>query len=198
MEEEIWKDIKGYEGLYQISNLGNVKSLKRITTGKKYGKHNLKEKILKFIKSGKYYSVHLCKNGKRQATYVHRLVGIAFLENENNYLDINHKDGDTKNNNVENLEWCNRSYNIKHSYKVLKRTANTKGFIDYIQKRKRKINQYDLQGNFIKEWGCISEAEKFLNQEHTGKICECCKHKHGRKSAFGYKWEYSDNTIIPK
>ena len=196
MEKEIWKDIKGYEGLYQISNKGNIKSLSRITGIKKYGIHRLKEKILKPIKCGKYYQIYLCKNNKAKAFYVHRLVGENFIDNSNCYTDINHKDGNTHNNNVENLEWCTRSYNIKHSYKVLNRKVNVNGFIEYREKHKRKVNQYDLDGNFIKQWNYIKEAENFLNIKSIGRISECCNNK--RKSAFGYKWKYVENTTIPR
>lgn len=190
--EEIWKDIKGYEGLYQVSNLGRIKSLQRITVGKKYGIHKLKEKILKEGKCGKYNIVILRKNGKNKTLYVHRLVAKTFINNSNNYPEINHKDGNTTNNNKENLEWCNRSYNIKHSYTVLKRKKSIQGLNKYVENHKRKVNQYDLNDNFIKTWGSISDAEKFLNITSIGKICECCQHKNGRKSAFGYKWKYVD------
>ena len=191
--QEIWKDIKGYEGLYQVSNLGNVKSLGRITYGGKYGTHKLKEKILKTTGTGKYYQVILRKNSKNKSFYIHRLVGIAFIDNINNYSDINHKDGNTHNNNLNNLEWCTRSDNIKHSYKALKRKASVKGFIEYNEKQKRKINQYDLNGNFIKTWDSIKDAENYLNLKFSGSICECCQHRRGRKSAYGYKWEYVNN-----
>ena len=193
--QEIWKDIKGYEGLYQVSNLGRIKSLERKTFGEKYGVHKLKEKILKKGKCGKYNIVVLRKDKKNKTLYIHRLVAKAFINNPKKYPEVNHKDGNTINNNVENLEWCNRSYNIKHSYNVLNRKVNTKGFIEYREKHKRKVNQYDLNNNFIKTWNSISDAEKFLNITSIGKICECCQHKNGRKSAFGYKWEYVD--MIP-
>ena len=191
--QEIWQDIEDYKGLYQVSNLGRVKSLKRITIGEKYGKHKIKEKILKEGKCGKYNIVILRKNGQNKTFYIHRLVAKAFIDNINNYPEINHKDGNTINNNVKNLEWCNRSYNIKHSYRILKRKINVKGFIEYNERHKRKINQYDLNGNFIKTWNSIKDAENFLNLKYSGSICECCQHKKGRKSAHGYKWEYVDN-----
>lgn len=192
--QEIWKDIEGFEGLYQVSNKGRIKSLSRTTSGKKHGIHKLKEKILKPSKCGKYYQIYLRKDGNNKRFYIHRLVGKAFLECLNDNLDINHKDGNPSNNKVDNLEWVTRSQNIKHSYEVLKRVKNTEGFNEYREKHKRKINQYDLKGNFIKQWNCISDAEKFLKTKSIGKISSCCRHKKGSKSAFGYKWEYVDNN----
>lgn len=194
--EEIWEDIKGYEGYYQVSNLGNVKSLSRITKGKKYGVHKLKDKILKPIKCGNYYFITLWKSRKYKQIYIHRLVATTFIPNPDSLPEVNHKDGNTENNNINNLEWCTRAYNIKHSYDVLKRKANVEGFKDYREKHKRKINQYDLKGNFIKKWNSISEAEKSLNITSIGTISQCCQHKNGRKTAFGYKWEYVENTTI--
>lgn len=190
--EEIWQDIKNYEGLYQVSNLGRVKSLERTTIGKKHGTHKIKEKILKDGKCGKYKIIVLSKNAKSKTLYIHRLVAMAFIDNPKKYSEINHKDGNTINNIVDNLEWCNRSYNIKHSYRILKRKINADGIIKFNESHKRKVNQYDLKGNFIKTWNSISEAEKFLNKKNTGKISSCCKHTPGRKTAFGYKWEYAD------
>lgn len=98
---ERWRDIKGYEGLYQISNCGRVKSLKYC-----------KEKILKSIKSSNgYLQVNLYKDGKRKYFLVHRLVATAFIYNIENYSQINHKDEIKSNNYVSNLEWCDYSYN---------------------------------------------------------------------------------------
>lgn len=195
--QEIWKDIKGYEELYQISNLGNVKSLKRKTLGKKHGNHYLKERILKPGKSGNYYHVCLRKNNVNKIFYIHRLVAQTFIKNIENKNQVNHKNGKTTDNNVNNLEWVTASENQTHAYKVLKRKTNIQNFEKYRTQRKRKINQYDKTGNFIKSWDCISDAEKFLNAKSIGKICECCQHKNGRKSAFGFKWEYA-NTEIPQ
>lgn len=112
---EIWKDIKGYEGLYQISNLGNVKSLDKIINCRGDGQRLLKGKILSTRKNHDYIHVDLT-NEKLKKTYkVHRLVGIAFIDNPNNKPEINHKDGNKSNNNVNNLEWCTRIENIEHS-----------------------------------------------------------------------------------
>jgi hypothetical protein len=107
---ENWKTIKDYEN-YQISNLGNVKSLN-------YNKSN-KEKLLKIrlLKSG-YCRVYLCKNGKARDFYIHRLVAINFLLKKDKDIQVNHIDGNKSNNNIKNLEWCSQSENMIHSYKI--------------------------------------------------------------------------------
>ena len=105
---EIWKDIKGYEGLYQISNKGRVKSLNYRRTGK--------EKILISSDDGKgYLCVKLCKNNKIKNHKIHRLVAQAFLPNPDNLPEVNHQDTNTSNNCVENLEWCTHAYNMHYS-----------------------------------------------------------------------------------
>lgn len=97
-KDEIWKDIKGYEGLYLVSNLGDVYSC-------------LSNKKLKPGSDNGYLKVNLCKNNKVKQFTVHRLVALAFLPNENNYPCVNHKDENPSNNNVNNLEWCTYKYN---------------------------------------------------------------------------------------
>lgn len=105
---EIWKDIPNYEGLYQASNLGRIKSLKR---------KGAKEKILKgFYDEFGYLRVALCKNNEIKKYKVHRLIAITFISNPNNYKQVNHDNGIKDDNRVENLEWCTPSYNTKHSY----------------------------------------------------------------------------------
>jgi hypothetical protein len=113
---EIWKDIKGYEGKYQVSNLGNIKSLARYVNHPLGGKRYVKEKMLKqFIKQG-YAHVDLYLD-KHQHCKIHRLVAKAFIKELPNKIEVNHIDGDKLNNNVSNLEWANRSENMKHCYK---------------------------------------------------------------------------------
>lgn len=115
--EEVWKDIPGYEGLYQVSNFGKIKALPKIkiTPDGRVGK--TKEIILKENDNNfGYKSVSLSKNCKKTRFRIHRLVAEAFLENPNNYKEVNHKDENKSNNNVNNLEWCTRSYNAKYFY----------------------------------------------------------------------------------
>ena len=116
--EEIWKDIKGYEGLYQISSLGRVKSLSRKISNEKRT-YLSKEKILKIhLRKDGYCRIGLTKNKKQQQFLVHRLVSHAFIPNPENKPCINHKDGDKENNYVNNLEWCTSSENNKHAFKT--------------------------------------------------------------------------------
>ena len=114
-EPEIWEDVIGYEGLYQVSNYGNVKSLQRVHPhNKKYliGGHLLKRR---FKKDGYFWYI-LTKNDKPKGFLEHRLVAYHFCENENNYKEVNHIDCDKTNNFYKNLEWCTRSHNVKHAY----------------------------------------------------------------------------------
>lgn len=119
---EIWKDIDGYEGKYQISNLGRVKSLQRWSGTKFYNREYILNNYVN--KKNGYVYVYLTKNNKSKNIRLHRLVAQAFIPNPNNYLYINHKDCDRTNNNVENLEWCTASYNVKYSFTNGKAKSN--------------------------------------------------------------------------
>lgn len=168
---EIWKDIKGYEGKYQVSNLGNVKSLERFRTGKSGSKVYVPEKLLKGkIDKDGYVEYALCVGEHKKAKYyrAHRLVAEAFLPNHNNNPIVNHKDENPQNNCVENLEWCSEQYNTRYSISV-------------------PVLQYSINGDFIRKWDCITEIQDKLHI-YRSSICACCKGKH--KTAGGYKWEY--------
>lgn len=180
--QEIWKNVKDFEGYYKVSNLGRVKSLERkVKTGIKHNEFVIKKgKLLNntLLNTG-YYQVNLSKNGKTKKKQVHRLVAEAFLENPNNYKEINHKDENKQNNKVENLEWCDRKYNINWGT----RTQKAK------EKLSKKINMYNLNNEFIKQFSGINEASRIMNIS-TNTICLCCQGK--RNKAGGYKWKYSD------
>lgn len=139
---ELWKDIKGYEGVYQISNLGNIKSLKRKTHIQNATRIK-KEKILKLQLRNGYYVINLCKNGCRKAYSVHRLVAETFIPNPNNLPYINHIDFNTQNNSVDNLEWCTQKDNIgwsrKHYFGRKKVTHSNTGekYITYRKSTKK-------------------------------------------------------------
>lgn len=187
MEKEVFRDVLGYEGLYQISNYGRVKSLERKNIfycglRKEYLERPTKEKILNYNKSNRgYLQVCLTKEGKSKTYTVHRLVAKAFLPNLKNKKQVNHIDGNKENNSIDNLEWVTSSENNKHA------------FITGLNKpyNMRKVNQYDLQGNFIKQWNSITDflKENNLNLKNSN-ITTCCKGK--RKNAYGFIWKYAD------
>lgn len=164
---EIWHDIIGFEGLYQVSNLGRVKSLY-------FGKERL-------LSAGKdklgYLHVVLCKDGKN-ICYIHRLVAEAFIPNPNGYTEVNHKDEIKSNNVATNLEWCNRKYNINHG------TRN-----DRVSKALSKpVYQYTMDGSLVGSYPSICEATRKTGY-NGGNISLCCN---GRiHHAYGYLWSYN-------
>lgn len=118
---EAWKDVDGYEGIYQVSDCGNVRSIDRRGID---GRIICGRKISFSIRKDGYCIVGLYKNRKRKMFYVHRLVCNAFVENPNSFLEINHKDEIKSNNNSSNLEWCNRSYNNTYGRRIEKIMAS--------------------------------------------------------------------------
>ena len=121
--KEIWKDIKGYEGLYQVSSLGRIKSMERIARNN----HRVRERILKtYIDKDGYIKCCLCKEGKRKPLMVHRLVAKAFIPNVNNYPVVNHKDEVKDNNIVDNLEWCTAKYNSNYGTSIKRMSEKLK------------------------------------------------------------------------
>ena len=113
--KEIWKDIAGFEGHYQVSNLGHVKSLERIG----YGGKTIPERMLKQNLDGDGYPrIGLHKNGCTKTRHVHRLVAEAFILNPQNYPEVNHKDENKQNNNANNLEWCTTKYNLTYGHRL--------------------------------------------------------------------------------
>lgn len=188
---EIWKDIKEYEGLYQVSNLGNVRSLGRYVKNKNNKLQYFPEKILKTGNVQEYLKVTLSNNNKQRYYRVHRLVAEAFISNPENKPEVNHIDGDKKNNCVDNLEWCNRSENEKHAYKngLAKPSQKQKNAVAKYARENysKKVIQYDLNGKFIKEWNSMSDVWRELGIRPSY-ICRCCKGL--RNQTYGYKWKY--------
>ena len=161
--DEIWKDKKDYEGHYQVSNCGRVKSIK-------FGK----ERILKLIKNKDgYLYVNLYKNSIKKKYKVHRLVAEAFIPNTNNYKEVNHKDECKTNNVVTNLEWCDRKYNNNYGTRT--------------EKCSKKVYQYTLDGQFVKEWPSTREAAR--NGFNQGNVAACCRGE--LKTYKGYIWSYN-------
>jgi len=189
IKSEIWKDIEGFNGLYQVSNLARVKSLKCGKT-----------KILKQNNSNGYLIVSFNKNGEREYPRVHRLVAKAFILNPENKSQVNHKNGIKTDNKLENLEWCTAQENMRHAFdtglKVGKKGENSPIFGDKHplfgkkgkdNKSSKPIYQYTKSCEFIKKWNCMSDAANEL-KIHNSSISQCAKGK--RPSAGKYLWKY--------
>lgn len=193
MTNEIWKDVIGYEDLYQVSNLGRVKSLdKTIKVCRSKGKEYqlvVKGRILKSIpiKTG-YSQVGLTdKNGKLKVCLLHRLVAQAFIPNPENKPQVNHKDGNGRNNYLSNLEWCTISENGLHAYRILGHKVWHKGKTGKRTPTARKVRQLNLDGSLVKEWDCASDAVR-ANGFDSGSITHCCRGE--SKTHKGFIWEY--------
>lgn len=172
MTKEIWKDIKGFEGKYQVSNKGNVRSLK-------YNQQNVIKNIKPVLKKG-YWHVCLYKYNQCKLYPIHRLVGIAFIPNPNNLPIINHKDEVKTNNNVDNLEWCTNEYNLNYG------TARERAKLNH----HKMINSYNLNGEYLKTYYSVTEAKKDLNISGISNVLK------GRyKHCGGYTFRYYDGDI---
>ena len=159
--EEIWKDIKGFEGRYQVSNMGRVRSLDRINIDRNGRFHHTRGMVLKesFNKGKGYYRVSL-SGGHRNYTHydIHRLVALHFVQGYKEGLVVNHKNEIRTDNRAENLEWCTQAYNLAYS--------------DVSSWRRKPLYQYDLDGNFIKKHKCGHQAELELGFSITHAIYE--------------------------
>ena len=189
--KEIWKDIKDYEGLYQVSNYGNVKSLERYIKNKNDKMQFYNEIILIPNDSKGYLKVTLSKNNKQKTFRIHILVAKAFVQNPENKPEVNHKDGNKHNNHATNLEWNTRSENENHAYKngLAKPSQKQKNAVAKYAKENysKKVIQYDLNGKFIKEWNSMADVWRELGIR-ASLICRCCKGL--RTQTYGYIWKY--------
>lgn len=177
---EIWKKSEKYIG-YEISNLGNVRRYIYFDSANK-SKYKNEKKVLKqtFDKDG-YKLVSLCINGVFIHCRVHRLVAETFIPNPENKPQVNHKDGNKANNNLENLEWTTQSENIRHRIDILHVSLKNK-------KGSKQVNQYDLQGNLIKTYPSAKEAGR-QNNFSQGHISEVCRGE--MKTYKQYIWKYN-------
>jgi hypothetical protein len=158
--KEVWKNIVGYEGLYEVSNLGNVKSLNYLRTGQ--------EKLLNLGINNGYLNVQLCKNGEAKTFLIHRLVAEAFIPNPLGLPQVNHINEIRSDNRAENLEWCSAQYNTEYS-------------------QSKQVEQYDLNGNYIATWKSVNEIQRQLGF-YQGTISHCCRGEY--KTAYGFIWRY--------
>ena len=186
LEKEIWKDIKGFEGLYRVSNLGRVKSLKRFRKGENGSLVTVKEKNLKLKLTYKgYYRVGLCKNSIVKWYLVHRLVFEAFNGTIPENMQVNHINEIKTDNRLSNLNLMTCKENINFGTGI-ERCAKKR----INGKKSKSVLQFTLDGILIKEYPSAHQVERELGF-NRGYICNCCKGKY--KTAYNYIWKYKEN-----
>lgn len=176
---EIWKDIPDYNGMYQVSNQGNIRAVKLNKDGSKL----YKIRKLSTDKDG-YFKICLYKDGFSKTFRVHRLVALVFIDNSEGLPMINHKDENKQNNCVENLEWCTAKYNTNYNQETLARIIKIGA-----EASAKKVAQYDVYGNFIQIYNSALEASKALNLKSSSGISNCCNGK--SKKAGGFIWKFA-------
>lgn len=201
LPNEVWYDIQGYEGVYQVSCYGRIKSLPRTKRG---GSFVYPVKIIK-LHLGKapkndYYIVILQKNGTKSTKRVCRLVASAFIDNPSNLPQVNHIDENTHNDTAWNLEWCTASYNNsygEHPKKISKaakeraRTGKCFDGSNFLGKMVAPVLQYDLDGNFIREFESVTEAR----EKYSSRVQDCLNGK--TTQASGFQWKYKTDATYP-
>ena len=183
-KNEEWRDIKGYEGRYQVSNMGRVKSLERIVASKSGSKRTIQGRILKLeTKRTGYLRVKLYdSSGKMKNFLVHRLVCEAFHENPEDKPCVNHIDENKANNAAINLEWCTHKENINHG------THNARS----AKARSKPVGQYTTDGKFVKIWQSVIEVERQLGFA-KGSLSNAARGN--LKTAYGYVWKYIEEEM---
>ena len=174
----VWKPIKDFEGLYEISNFGKVRN----------SKGEIKKHGIKRTTGTCYKTVRLWKDGKYHNKYIHRLIAEAFIPNPQNLPFINHKDEDGTNNSIENLEWCTPKYNTNYGTARERQAKKIRGR----ESEKRKaVLQYSIDGKFVAYYPSITHASKELGCS-TSEIAQACNGK--RKTSRGFIWKYENGS----
>lgn len=186
LPEEKWKPVKNFEQSYMVSTYGRIKSIDRIIKFSDGRVRRYKSCIKKIFRINKhYYVASFSKNLHTEMKDVHRLVAETFIPNPNNLPEVNHKDENSLNNHVDNLEWCTRKYNINygtHTQKVIEHLKNC-------PTTSKPIVQKNLMGVIIKTYPSIREAARALgNIKKDANILKACKGV--VQTSYGYKWEY--------
>lgn len=183
MKEE-WRDVHDYEGYYQVSSLGRIRSLDRLVPHSRIGKKTqfVKGKILTpYPSNNNYMLIVLSKNGKISRNLLHRLVAVAFIEKPTGKDWINHIDNNPKNNKIVNLEWCTPKENTAHALELG----------SFIGMNAKPVWQLSLSGIRIKKWESQKEAAESLgNYKRKSDISACCRNV--RRNALGYKWAFAE------
>lgn len=183
---EVWKPINGFDGRYEISNLGNVKSMN-------YMSHGYAKNLVPKTNNKGYLWVELWKGGKRYCMQIHRLVALHFIEKADDKRDfVNHIDENPKNNVVSNLEWCTQKENMGayfNNHPERRRRERHRSSGKYQNHMSQKIVQFDLSGERIATHPNVSTIGRNLGYNNTS-IWECCTGK--RKTAYGYKWQFAN------
>lgn len=181
MVTEVWKDIVGYGGVYQVSNFGNVRSVDREVRCKNSLRQYKGKNLVSVMDNHGYMRVLLSVAGKRKIKQVHRLVAEAFLPNPENLPEVNHKDENPTNNHADNLEWCTKIYNLEYG------TGRERS----VQAHKKAVQQYDLDGNLVAEFDGVNSAARAIDKPNDATaITKCCSGKN--KTAHGFVWRYKD------
>ena len=209
--DEMWKDIPGYEGKYQVSNTGQVRSLN-------YKGRGVVKLLKQYDNRDGYKRVCLCKNGKVKNHWTHRLVAIAFIPNPNNYKEVNHKDENPSNNNVKNLEWCTHEYNMNYGTRNERASESMRGENNpnygkhHSEEHRKKLSEshkgkykgkdspvskailmYDKEGNFIKRFDSIADANEYFGKDRNcSTISHCLKGRN--KTVYGYIFRYAEEN----
>ena len=194
--EEIWKDVKGYEGLYQVSNYGRVKSMERTVSCHKFFVKNWKEKILKpTLQNNGYYSLPLFREGKMKRYSVHRLVALAFVENGNNKKIVDHINGDKKDNRAINLRWVtskentnnvNTKFNMKNTFDKMNDFSRNMAKENSRKSKIRAVVQIDDNNKIVGRYDSISEAARVTGYNKNS----ISTSRQANVRLYGYKWMY--------
>lgn len=179
--KEQWKPVKGYEGYYEVSNTGKIRSLDRcVTIRGNVIQHRKGKLISSHINKRGYVEVNISKHAKNATLKLHRLVAQAFIPNPFHYPQVNHKDENKQNNCVDNLEWCTNHYNSHYGTRSQRQAKSlTNG------KTSKSVKQM-LNGKVIKIWPSMAEADR--HGFCQGNVSKCCRGK--IKTAYGYQWQY--------
>lgn len=190
MDDEVWKDVVGYEGYYIVSNTGRIIRNERETTNRLGVRLTISRlEMGTYMDKDGYLCLGLTKDGVRKTKKAHRVVAESFICNENGLDTVNHIDGDKTNNNVSNLEWMSQLDNVRHSWSIGLSTCHTNGRFNEKHPRSRIIFQYSKSGEYISEFPSVSEAARCVGA-NRGNISMAALYGSLDTCVYGYKWSY--------